>query len=90
MLSRPVPVNLVEVVWLDAEASASWETELESGTSEDTALVLTVGFLVKETKAFYYISGTVSRDEDGVLHWNGRLRIPRAMVKKLKVLQKGE
>jgi len=90
MLTKPIPVNLLEITWDDAETDSNWDNEAETEIDDSKdALVLTVGFLVKETKTAYYISHTISTDEQGDLHWNGRIRIPKPMVKKLKILQKG-
>ena len=86
MLTEIPPVSLVEIVWEDAAAEAEWKTE-EEDTEED--LCTTVGFLVKETKTAYYVSHTISTDNEGTLHWNSRIRIPRGMVRTYKVLLKG-
>lgn len=86
MLSNPVPVPLVEVVWDDAENDPSWDTELETNREDELRLVLTVGFLIKETPSAIYVTSTISPASDGVLHWNGRIRIPRGMLKKVTVL----
>ena len=89
ILKKAVPADLVEVIWLDAETDSEWDNTAQ--TKEDdlhTALCITVGFIVKETKTFLYISHTVSTDKDGDLHWNGRIRIPHGMVKSKRILQK--
>ena len=74
--------TLVEVVWEDC-------TALEDGwTNRDEnirpALVLSVGFLVQETKSHLIIAQDI--DEDG--YKNGRSQIPRGMVKRMTILKR--
>jgi hypothetical protein len=87
MLSGPIPVPYLEVLWDDAENDPSWDTELETDHKDTLRLVLTVGFLVKETASAIYISHSLSPASDGMLHWNGCLRIPKGMIKQQKQLQ---
>jgi len=84
MLVREIPAPLVDILWDDADATNEWENEV----NEEEALVHTVGFLVKENKASYYISHTCYTDDEGTLHWNSKIRIPKGMVKFFKVLVK--
>lgn len=84
MLARETPVPFVEILWDDADADHGWTDEVD----EQEELVHTVGFLVKETKTAYYISHTTYTDEEGKLNWNGRIRIPKGMIRHYAVLVK--
>jgi hypothetical protein len=88
MFTKEIPVPFVELIWDDAEADNEWKYETDEEEDELSALVHTVGFLVKETKTAYYISHTVSTDGEGTLHWNSRIRIPKGMIRSYKVLVK--
>ena len=74
---------IVEVIWDDADTTASWETVID----EKEELVHTIGFLVKETKNSYYIAHSVYMSEDNDLTFNGRVRIPKGMAKSFTILQ---
>jgi len=82
MLSKEIPVPFVELVWDDADTTAEWTTEVD----DKEELVHTLGFLVKETKNSYYIAHTVYVDEEDKLTFNGRIRIPKGMVKEFNVI----
>jgi hypothetical protein len=75
------PLDLVEIIWEDAsEAEQGWRKDI--GTDEP-ALALSVGFLVKKTKDRVYIAQDL--DSDG--HHNGRGQIPRGMVRSIRVIR---
>lgn len=79
---------LVEVVWDDAAAlTHGWkskeEFEKESIVPE---LMISVGFLLKETADHIIIAMDVDRDGGS----NQRSQIPRAMIKLVKVLRKAD
>jgi len=82
-VERPKQIlDLVEVVWEDAsEAEQGWSKDVGK---DEPALALSVGFLVKKTKARIYIAQDV--DSDG--HHNGRGQIPRGMVRSIRVIRK--
>ena len=83
MFSRELIAPLVDILWDDADATAEWTAEID----EEEQLVHTVGFLIKETKTAYYVSHTVYLDEHEQLTWNGRIRIPKGMVRSYTVLK---
>lgn len=78
----PQRFDMVEVWWDDA-------TGMTQGWIDNSELkiipciVITVGFLVKETSDFIIIAS----DIDGHDNHNGRTQIPRGLVKKIKVLK---
>jgi hypothetical protein len=74
---------LVEVLWDDATELKDWKEEHEEEDLKP-CLILSVGFLVKQTKSHVVICQDLSYD--GMR--NGRSQIPRGMVKQIKVLQK--
>lgn len=82
-VARPKQIYpMVEVVWDDAaELVSGWSDDIEN---DGPQLVISVGFLIKETKEHIVIAQDI--DEHG--HHNGRSRIPRGMVKKMKILRK--
>lgn len=82
MFNKELIAPLVEILWDDADAKAEWDTQID----EEESLVHTVGFLIKETKTAYYVSHTVYHDEEGTLTWNGRIRIPKGMVRVYEVV----
>lgn len=83
MFSKELIAPLVDILWDDADATAAWTTEID----EEESLVHTVGFLIKETKTAYYVSHTVYNDEEGTLTWNGRIRIPKGMIRSYEVIK---
>lgn len=76
------PYPLVEVVWVDAETGHGWEEEDE--TEPMLPVVVTAGFLLKQTEELVCIASSVSATKNH----NGRISIPTGMVKSLKVLKK--
>jgi hypothetical protein len=86
MLTREIPVPLVEILWDDADATNEWEAEID----DVEELVHTVGFLVKESKTSYYISHSVFLADDGTLNWNSKIRIPKGMARSYKILKQAE
>lgn len=69
---------LVYIEWDDAEADNGWE---EAPVDLKEAIAITVGFLVRETEKHLLIASSYDNH-----HTNGRLQIPRGMVKSMKVL----
>ena len=82
-LKRPAQLyDLVEVWWDDASAlKHGWE---EKDADLKPQMVLSVGFLIKETDDHILIAQDI--DPQG-MH-NGRTQIPRGMVKNIKVLKR--
>lgn len=79
MKTGKYPYNVVEIVWDDAEAQeAGWAPAPDKLTE---SLAMTVGFLIKETKKHVLISHTTDAEQI-----NGRLQIPKGMIKSIKVL----
>jgi hypothetical protein len=75
---------LVEVWWDDATGlKAGWTQELDE---IEFALVLSVGFLIKETEGHIIIAQDI--DSDGA--HNSRSQIPSGMIKKMKVLRNAD
>lgn len=70
---------LVEIFWDDAEAGIGWE---EAPKDIKPAIAITVGFLVTETKDHVMIAS--SYDDKNT---NGRLQIPKGMIKNMKELK---
>ena len=85
LFKEPIPYDFVMVVWDDAEAAHGWEDESE--ITDIPAIVITAGFLVKDTKAAYTVASTISRGEEGMIQTNSRIRIPKGMVMEYRVLQ---
>lgn len=78
-VNKEIPYDIVFIVWDDAESlEAGWDTP---PTTLKESLAMTVGFLVKETKKHVMISHTT--DGNNI---NGRLQIPKGMIKSMKVL----
>lgn len=71
--------DLIAVTWDDAEADSGWD---EPPKTLEEKLVLTVGFKIKETKNHILIANTI----DGTMS-NGRLQIPKKMIKSVEVLK---
>ena len=89
MIKRPTQIfPLVEVVWDDAAAMThGWKTKEEfDKESVIPELMLSVGFLIKETPDHIIIAMDVDRDGGS----NQRSQIPRSMVKKIKILKKAD
>lgn len=63
--------------WLDAVASSGWTSETH-GLHE----IITMGFLIEETKLSYLIASTISNDET-----NCRIAVPKAWVKKKRIIK---
>lgn len=89
MMKRPNQVfPLVECIWDDASAMThGWKTKEEfDKESVIPELMLSVGFLIKETPDHIIIAMDVDRDGGS----NQRSQIPRSMVKKIKILRKAD
>lgn len=82
-MKRPAQkYDLVEIIWEDAsDAEQGWTKDVDD---DEPALALSVGFLVKQTKERVYLA----QDLDSEGHHNGRGKIPRGMVRQIKVLRK--
>jgi hypothetical protein len=74
---------LVEVWWDDATEMPSGWLEANEEIEIKPCLVLSVGFLVKETDAYLVIA--IDTHDGG---HNGRSQIPKGMVKRMRVIKK--
>lgn len=79
---------IVRVVWTDAMAINEWKTleELKKDEGEDKAPCVSVGFLVKKTREFYYVANTITsgaKTIDDIL-MNAIMMIPRKWVKSIE------
>lgn len=81
MKSKAYQFDLVEVVWDDAESGQGWEAAPES---LEEKLAISVGFKIRETKKHLLICHTI----DAADQTNGRLQIPKGMIRKLTLLAK--
>ncbi len=75
------PFPLVEITWVDAGTGHGWEQaeELEATAFE----VVTVGFLVRESKDALVIASTVCPEKT----CNSRITVPTGMVRTRRVLK---
>jgi len=74
---------LVEVWWDDAKEMPSGWIEAKEEIEIIPCIVLSIGFLVKETDEYIIIA--IDTHDGG---HNGRSQIPKGMVKKIKTLRK--
>lgn len=75
---------LVEVVWLDAETEHGWE-EIEE--ESNLPIATTIGFLIKDQvdkngNDMLLIASTYADTQT-----NGRFKIPKSMIKEMKILK---
>lgn len=88
-LKRPLQkYPLIEILWDDAtHIEMGWKTKEEFDKEPDQdEIVLSVGFLIKQTPSHLYIAMDI--DKEG--QHNQRAKIPAAMVKKIKILRKAD
>jgi len=86
-LKRPRQLYpLVEVIWDDATSlSQNWENKDEFAKKPlKPEIVLSVGFLVKESDDYLVLAMDTDSDGDHA----SRSQIPKGMVRKLKILRK--
>jgi len=79
MKSGEYKFDLVEIIWDDAETDDGWK---EVPEKLEEKLAMTIGFRVKETKKHVLIVHTIDGENT-----NGRMQIPKGMIKKLTVLK---
>jgi len=88
-LKRPIQkYPLVEVLWDDAtHLELGWKTQ-EEFTKEGGSfeIVMSVGFLVRETDNHVVLAMDVDREGQH----NQRGQIPRAMIKSMRLLRKAD
>lgn len=79
---------LVEVIWDDATSlSQGWKNKDEFAKEELVPeIVLSVGFVVKETDDHLILAMDTDSDGDHA----SRSQIPKGMIKKIKVLKKAD
>lgn len=82
--------KMVRVVWIDAVATNEWKTipELKKEEHDDTTPCITVGFLVRSNRQYYYVAGTISvpqGDHEPLV--NGIMMIPKKWVKEFTEIE---
>jgi hypothetical protein len=85
MAKKAPPPKLLFVTWVDAAVYSGWSTT----PLESTAHICTsVGWLVKESEQEIVLAGDISNDtlENGLYDTNRRIAIPKAWIKKRKVI----
>ncbi len=89
-MKKSYPV--VRVYWFDAETSAGWQTEAEVDKEPVGNPVCTIGFLVRRpSKTFpMYIVASTLADQGEETHFNATIKIPKAWVKSIEVLNLDE
>lgn len=83
-------MKIVLIEWLDAHGGTclGWRP-LREIRDREPAMVCSTGYLVKETKDYVIVCPHMTKDEDGHFdNGDGELAIPRAWIKKFKVLQR--
>jgi len=74
---------VVRIKWIDAQVTNEWKTkaDLKKEELEDSAPCISIGFLIKTTRQFFYVANTVTsgETEDEILS-NGIILIPRKWV----------
>lgn len=80
--------NLVEVIWDDATSLSQGWKEREDFDKEEIKpeIVLSVGFLVKQSDDYLILA----MDTDGDGDHASRSQIPMGMVRKLKIIRKAD
>lgn len=76
--------KLVEVEWLDTYSADPWqdkETALEM--FPEGALCSTIGYYLRETKAYLYLAATLGMNDTIAGMW----AIPKGMIKKRRVIR---
>lgn len=76
--------EVIEVHWYDANARSSWASR-EEYMSHDIAPVVSVGYLLKDTKKSVTLVSSMGVDWDDC---NGAISIPQSWIVKKKVLRK--
>lgn len=75
---------LVEIQWDDAATSHGWEAAEDLETEAEIAV--TIGFIVKETQDHIIVASTI--DANG--NTNGRIQIPKKMIRRRRVIRKAK
>lgn len=75
-------IQLVLISWVDAEESAGWSDHRPE--DEEVLILHTVGLLVKKTKDWVIHANTYLPDTK---LWGGKGKIPRGMVKSIRVIE---
>lgn len=81
--------KVVKIVWTDALAIGEWKTQkdLEADSEKDSAPCISIGFLIKSNKQFYYVANTISSgDTQEDIMSNGIMMIPKKWVTSFDVL----
>jgi hypothetical protein len=74
-------MKIVRVNWIDAESTSKW-THIDE--LEDPTITTTVGFLVKESEAFVYVSNSFQPLTD---HAGDTIAIPKSWIQDMYELK---
>ena len=78
--------KVLKISWTDASSIDAW-TKVKD-LPENAHPCYSVGFLIKQTKLYYYLANTHTReDEENDLLTSGIIMIPKKWVIKIEVLQ---
>lgn len=80
-MSTPSPNHpIVLVVWTDTISNSGWKQaeDIDDWTKENTWLVHTVGYLIRETEEFVVIAASWAMEEK---QYGSLIKIPRAWAK---------
>lgn len=83
-------MKIVLIEWMDAHGGTclGWRPIREIRDREPAAVV-SVGYLLKETPEYVVVCPHMTKDENDKFDFgDGELAIPRAWIRKLKVLQR--
>lgn len=74
--------KLVEIHWIDAEADSGWTSD--DPRTDSPKILKTYGLLVRKTDQWVIHADTFDSQNN---HWAGKGKIPRGMVKKIRVIE---
>jgi len=79
---------VVRVVWVDAVATNEWKTiaDLDKEAHADTEPCITIGFLIKKSRTYYWIASTITNTGTEALV-NSIMMIPRKWVESFTELE---
>ncbi len=85
---RPIPHQIVEVLWLDSNSHEGW-TEMETILVGDKLECLSVGYLLKKTRDYITLGPSLSltdHNETGIRQVSGDITIPRNAIISYRIL----
>lgn len=76
------PFKIVRIEWIDAVATNEWKTikDLEKEEHDDTEPCVTIGFLIRSNRQYYYVASTITNTGSEALV-NSIMMIPKKWVK---------